>query len=870
MIGTLLGSRYKVINILSGGGFGQTYVAIDTQRPGSPKCVVKHLKPLRQNPAFLEMARRLFQTEADILEKLGRHDQIPHLLAYFEENKQFYLVQQFIEGHPLSDELSGRTRLTEEQVIAILRDVLNTLKFVHRHQVIHRDIKPGNLVRRHRDSKIVLIDFGAVKEIGNQLGGNTNHTGVTIGIGTHGYVPSEQLAGKPRYSSDIYALGMTAIQALTGRRPSELEETSDTSEFIWRQYAEVSDGLADILDKMVRYHFRERYQSATEVLQALRQLTGTSDIPTSSSSYSAARSRKSFISTGLFRAIASLALTGVVLGVRQFGGLEPLELSAFDQMIRLRYATRVLGDLDRNKPLEGQDPRLLIVAITEADIKSQKQWPPSDRLVNQLLGQLERHQPRAIGLDIYRDAPRSPGYEELAARIKKSDRIIPVCKVSEAGSPGTPPPKGVPESRVGFNNIAVDPGGIVRRALLFVDSTTNSTESRCTTPYSFSFQLARLYLKKEGIQPQPTPEDYLQLGSAVFKPLKPSFGGYQQADAGGYQILLDYHSAHNIAQQVTLRQVLNGQFDPSLVKDKIVLIGVTAPSNKDSYYTPYSEGRPMTGALLHAQMVSQILSVVLDKRPLIWFWSEEAEMLWIAGWGLASSIMIGRTRHPLLLIVSVGTMLGVLVGASFWLFIQDAWVPVAAPALALVITSAAVVASRLRQPPQRFTAISSETPANSTTDRQLTLATVLEDSFPTETVSFESSSTKITVHGSLEPNQRQPYSLSCSQGQMLTIQATEGNISITVVAPGRQAVGMVTGTNAQWQGLLPTSGNYIIEVSTVVASKYTINFNLTNQNSSVSEIITTVIPSQANDNSSSVETKETKIAPENVTKKYEM
>lgn len=278
----------------------------------------------------------------------------------------------------------------------------------------------------------------------------------------------------------------------------------------------------------------------------------------------------------------------------------------------------------------------------------------------------------------------------------------------------------------------------------------------------------------------------------------------------------------------------------------------------------------MTGALLHAQTVSQILSVVLDKRPLIWFWSEEVEMLWIVSWGLASSILIGRTRHPLLLIVSVGTILGFLIGTSFWLFIQDVWVPVAAPALALVITSAAVVASRLRQPPLQSTAISSETPANPTTNRQVTVATVLEDRLPSEIVSFESTSRQITMRGSLEPNQRQPYSLSCSQGQMLTIQATEGNISITVVAPGRQAVGMVTGTNARWQGLLPTSGNYIIEVSTVVASKYVVSFNLTNQNSSVSEIITTVIPSQASDSSSSTETHETKINPENVTKKYEM
>lgn len=853
MIGTLLGGRYKVINILGGGGFGQTFVALDTQRPGYPKCVVKHLKPLRQNPAFMDMARRLFKTEADILEKLGRHDQIPHLLAYFEEDKQFYLVQQFIDGHPLSEELSCGRRLTESQVIALLQEVLGILKFVHRHQVIHRDIKPANLIRRHRDGKIALIDFGAVKEFRSQLEGQSDRTGMTIGIGTKGYTPSEQLAGKPRFSSDIYALGIIAIQALTGLKPDELAENSDTPEIIWREHIEVSDGLAAILDKMVRYHYRERYQSVTEVLQALRQITGASDFPTSSSSYPVPRTRKPFTSTGLFKAIASLTLIASVLGVRQLGGLEPLELSAFDQMVRLRFATKVSGDSDRNKPIEGQDSRLLVVAITQGDIQAQKQWPPSDRLVNQLLDKLERYQPRAIGLDIYRDSPQPPGQAELVARIKKSNRIISICQVSDAKSPGVLPPKGVPESRVGFNNIALDPGNTVRRALLFIEPTAISPQSRCTTPYSLSFQLARLYLEKEGIQPQTTPEDYLQLGSTVFKPLKPNFGGYQKVDAGGYQILLDYHSAQNIPPQVTISQVLNGQFDPSLVKDKVVLIGVTAPSIYDSYNTPYSKGQPITGTLLHAQMVSQILSVVKDKRPLIWFWSEWAEVLWIAAWGLSGSILTWRIRHPLLLIAIAGTMLGVLVGTSFWLFTQDGWVPVATPALALVVTSALGAAYRLNQAhsPPKFA--SNDTLAPLTTNQQISFTASQEDLLPTETVSFEPSSKEVTVRGSLEPLQCQPYSLSCFQGQLLTVQAIEGNISIIVLAPNRQPVGMVTGSPAQWQGLLPSSGEYIVEVSAAVESEYTVSFNVANQNSSESTPATTPISSQGSDNSTSIE-----------------
>ena len=851
MLGTLLGGRYKVINILSAGGFAQTYVAEDTQRPGHPKCVVKHLKPRRQDPKFLQMARRLFKTEAETLEKLGCHDQIPHLLAYFEEKEEFYLVQQFISGPPLSDELQGGRQLTEAQVINLLQDVLSTLEFVHSYQVIHRDIKPANLIRRHQDGKLALIDFGAVKEISTQLESALDQTGMTVGIGTQGYTPSEQIVGKPRFSSDLYALGITAIQSLTGLKPHQLAENPETSEISWRQQAKVSNGLATILDKMVRYHFRDRYQSATEVLQAIQQLTQATADPTLPSSNPPARTRQSFTGKAVLKAIASLALTGLVLGVRQLGLLEPLELGAFDQMLRLRYATRVLGDLDRNQPLEGQDPRLLVVAVTEADIKAQKQWPPSDRTVNKLLAQLERHQPRAIGLDIYRDLPIKPGQAELAARMKKSGRIISVCKVGDAKNPGIPPPRGVLVDRVGFSDIAVDPGGVVRRALLFINPPVTS---RCSIPYSFSFQLARRYLEKEGIKPKVTSEDYLQLGSTVFKPLKPNFGGYQTADAGGYQIVLDYRSAHNIAQQVTFTQVLNGQFDPNWVKDKLVLIGVTAPSLMDTFYTPYSEGRPMTGALLHAQMVSQILSVVLDKRPLLWFMSEEVVVLWIAGWGLVSSLLTWKIRHPLLLILSAPMMLGVLLGTGFWLFTQEGWVPVVAPALCLVVTSASIVTSRLYRAHRHSRVLTEETPTAPAASRPLVEPALREDTLPIEILSFESGSTEIMVHGSLEPNQRQSYWLNCSQGQLLTLQVTEGNINLTVLAPDRQSIGRMSGSTKKWQGLVHTPGNYIIEVSTAVASPYTVSFNLANQNFTISGTATSVLPSKITQNLASTET----------------
>jgi serine/threonine protein kinase len=228
------------------------------------------LRPARRDEKFLKLARRLFSTEAEILEKLGNHTQIPQLLAYFEEKQEFYLVQELIEGHPLSDELPVDKRLPEAQVVEVLRGVLEILDFIHNHCVIHRDIKPSNIIRREQDKSLVLIDFGAVKEIQPQE--PTEQEGLTVAIGTRGYTPPEQLAGHPRLTSDIYALGMIGIQALTGIHPHQMHQNAITGEISWRHLASVEEDFAQILEKMVRYHFIERYQSAGEVLQDLKRL----------------------------------------------------------------------------------------------------------------------------------------------------------------------------------------------------------------------------------------------------------------------------------------------------------------------------------------------------------------------------------------------------------------------------------------------------------------------------------------------------------------------------------------------------------------------------------------------------------------------
>ncbi len=297
LIGTVLFNRYKIVKLLGSGGFGDTYLAEDLNLPKHHQCVVKHLQLKPPNTiAALPTAKRLFKTEAEALYSLGKHDQIPTLYADFEEQGEFYLVQEFIDGEDLTKEIYPGNILPEKEVRKLLQDILEVLEVVHHQKIIHRDIKCQNIMRRRRDRKIILIDFGAVKETMtiNAQGKSI----LTIGIGTPGYQSSEQANGRPRLCSDIYAVGMLGIYALTGIQPHDLPKDPRNDEVIWRNFVNVSEEFANILTKMVRYHFSDRYPSATEALTALKPPPKSHD-----------PSRR-----GLIKA-AGLVLTGVGLAV---------------------------------------------------------------------------------------------------------------------------------------------------------------------------------------------------------------------------------------------------------------------------------------------------------------------------------------------------------------------------------------------------------------------------------------------------------------------------------------------------------------------------------------------------------------------------
>ncbi|MFB2969529.1 protein kinase [Aerosakkonema sp. BLCC-F183] len=275
-VGQIVGGHYRIIKLLGKGSFGETYLAEDSQAMDK-KCAVKRLTFVSNDPSTFNKAKDLFKREASVLHKLTNpptNNQIPQFFAHFDDNQEFYLVQELIEGHTLSDELQRVRTLPEEQVVELLEDVLKILEYIHSQGIIHRDIKPENLMRRNRDKKIVLIDFGAVKEVvARSIFQNSPQKGTQIH--TAGYAPKEQRQGDAKPNSDIYALGMTAIEALTGLNPEKLPTDPRTGEVAWRDKAQVSNGLAKILEQMVRDDWHKRYRSTSEVLEAVEKFKNT-------------------------------------------------------------------------------------------------------------------------------------------------------------------------------------------------------------------------------------------------------------------------------------------------------------------------------------------------------------------------------------------------------------------------------------------------------------------------------------------------------------------------------------------------------------------------------------------------------------------
>ncbi|MEO1392966.1 MAG: EAL domain-containing protein [Cyanobacteria bacterium J06634_5] len=371
--------------------------------------------------------------------------------------------------------------------------------------------------------------------------------------------------------------------------------------------------------------------------------------------------------------LASIVITGLILALRQGGGLQTLELLAFDHMVRLQA--------DR-----GPDPRLLVVEITEEDIRNQSEWPMSDQTLATALTLIEQHNPSAIGLDIYRDIPQGEGQEALKTALK-NPKTVAITGLGMNENDSIPPPPNLPPEQVGFNDFVIDPDGILRRSLLFASVGDEKL-------YSLALQLSRKYLETESIRFHVNSEA-LYLGETEFLPIDPNSGGYDDVNTAGYQMLLNYRSSNWVARKVTLTELLAEQVEPGWITDKVVLIGVTAPSLKDFFYTPYSSEKStehvMPGVVVHAQAVSQILSSVLDDQPLFWYWPQWSEAGWIWIWSLAGGVLVWKLKRSALLGFILIAGVGSLGGMSLVAFSFMGWIPLAGPVLGLFLTSGALI-----------------------------------------------------------------------------------------------------------------------------------------------------------------------------------
>ena len=377
--------------------------------------------------------------------------------------------------------------------------------------------------------------------------------------------------------------------------------------------------------------------------------------------------------------LLALGIAVLVMGIRQLGGLQGLELKLFDSCVRY-YATA--------RPSETVS-EVIVVGITEADIRHYSDWPLSDSTIADLLERLQSYQPAAIGLDIYRDIDYPPGSERLAQQLAV-DNVYGVYDVGLDPERDTLPPRGMAPERVGFADFVADTDGVVRRNFMFAAM----GEERF---YSLGLQLSLHVLGgRYGSNSFKPGARGLTIADTLFPTLAPTAGSYQTEDMAGYQVMLQYRTSHSAIQYVSLRDVLNNRVNARRFKDKVVLVGTIAPSVKDTVYTPLNtqhSATPITpGVFVHAHATSQILSVVRGDYGLIWGWTQGQETLWIAVWCLMGGALAWHLQRVILLMLTSAISLLSLGVIGWSLFAYGGWIPILPPMLGFFLSVVSTIA----------------------------------------------------------------------------------------------------------------------------------------------------------------------------------
>lgn len=671
---SIINQRYRVIKQLNSSEFGETYEVEDLKELWLLKGKNKILKCLKDAD---EESVKYFKKEVDALSEL-RHPGIPKVdpeTCYFEyipENsfKPIHcLVMEKIEGLNLQEWLEQKNDnkpIDEQRAIAWLFQLLEILEYLNKKQYIHLDIKPSNIMLTP-NGQLVLIDFGGAINKSDTYILKLGKEGQKINeIASRGYTAPEQLEGTPYTQSQFFSLGRTFVYLLTGKHPDDFSKNRRERKIIWQDSnSNISSKLVKLLDKMMAHCVDDRYRRIKEIRQDLEKI-GTPKT----------KALSWVNQPGCKIALGGSAIATLIMGVRLTGLLQSWELAAFDGMMRSR-------------PAEPIDPRILVVEVTQEDLGGK--YPVEDATLAELIEKIAQHQPRVIGLDMHRYQARPPGRKELLDQFQENSNLLTVCAALDS-TPNFYPPGEFSQKQlkeqVGYSDLIKDywiDNSIRRQFLSYNPKFTQSPT--CITPYSLSLMLAKRFLQAEGKPLTTLPDGDWHHDQVILKPLNARTGGYQNLSGDSNEILINYRSNPKPAETATLTQVLAG-INPELVKDRIVLIGYTAKVARDNFNTPLGE---MAGVWIHAQMTSQIISAVMDKRPLLWTLPEWGDAIFVWIWSLAGGAIALSVRSRRGLVVpSVGVAAIALYLICYGSFVIGGWLPLV-PSVLSLFTSGVLV-----------------------------------------------------------------------------------------------------------------------------------------------------------------------------------